>query len=56
MPSIYIKTGNKLRQDYEKGLLIILKLSKKLGGFDKLAEYGLTAEEIKFLKEEFKRG
>ena len=53
MPSIYIKTGNKLRQDYEKGLVIILKLAKKLGGFDKLSECGLTEEEIKFLKAEF---
>jgi len=45
--------GNRLRQENEKLLRILLKLSSKAGGFGKLKEYGLDDEEIGFLKDKF---
>ncbi len=45
--------GNRLRQDNEKLLSILLKLARKAGGFGKLKGCGLSEEEIKFLKNEF---
>ena len=53
MPGELVKAGNRLRVENDKLLLILLKLAKKLGGVGNLSKYGLTSEEIKFLKDEF---
>jgi len=45
--------GNRLRQENERLLGILLKLAKKAGGFGKLKENGLDDEEIGFLKDKF---
>ena len=45
--------GNRLRQENEKLLCILLKLARKAGGFGKLKENGISDEEIFFLKDKF---
>jgi hypothetical protein len=45
--------GNRLRQENERLLMILLKLTKATGGFGKLKENSLSDEEIAFLKEKF---
>jgi len=45
--------GNRLRQENERLLRILIKLARKAGGFGKLREYGLDEEEIEFLKDKF---
>jgi hypothetical protein len=45
--------GNRLRQENDKLLVILLKLARKFGGFGKMKEYGLSEEEIRFLKDKF---
>lgn len=45
--------GNRLRQENERLLRILLKLAKNAGGFGKLKDCGLDDEEIGFLKEKF---
>jgi len=45
--------GNRLRQENDKLLRILVKMAKKAGGFGKLKKQGLDDEEIKFLKDKF---
>jgi len=45
--------GNRLRQENEKLLRILIKLARKAGGFGKLKAYGLDEEDAAFLKEKF---
>jgi len=45
--------GNRLRQENEKLLRILIKIAKNAGGFGKLKEQGLGKEEIEFLKNKF---
>jgi hypothetical protein len=53
---VAVTAGNRLRRNNEKLLLILLKLARVLGGFGKLKEYGVSDEEINFLKDEFNSG
>jgi len=45
--------GNRLRQENERLLSMLIKLAKKAGGFGKLKEHGLNDEDIAFLREKF---
>ena len=45
--------GNRLRQENEKLLRILLKLAKKAGGFGKLKDQGLDDADVAFLKDKF---
>ncbi|MFA6329196.1 MAG: hypothetical protein WCX64_00745 [Candidatus Micrarchaeia archaeon] len=45
--------GNRLRQENEKLLRILIKLAKNAGGFGKLKKQGLDDEDVAFLREKF---
>jgi len=45
--------GNRLRQENEKLLRILIKLAKNAGGFAKLKGYGLDDDDVAFLRENF---
>ncbi len=51
--SSFRKSVNDVRRNNDRILSILLKLTAKIGSFDKLREYGISEEEIEFLKNEF---